>query len=359
MRRLDASRALPALVPLLGDPDLRDQAARELGAMAEEAREPLLAALRTPELEAGALKALQGMPAEGLEPVESFAASAAARALHYDGLRHAVAAQGPRQQLLQDVLREKAHSHAARAIQAVGLLSDPQAVAIALESLAGEDMAQQAHALETLESLRASAIIRPLFMLWDEGARPATVPAAGPAPTALLEDPDPWVRDCAVFAAQPEGDRSMDTLPTLSLMERLLFFRRVPLFAGLTTLDLKNVAAIAEEMLFEDGTPIALQNEPGHVMHLVIAGEILVITCPPGGSPREIARRGPGDIVGEMALISDQPRMADLIASGDVRTLCIDRRNFQALLRERPEVSLAVMNELCARVTQLAQGTAE
>jgi len=54
-----------------------------------------------------------------------------------------------------------------------------------------------------------------------------------------------------------------------------------------------------------------------------------------------------------MAIISREPRNASLVAAGDVRMLCIDQKSFESLLRERPEISLAVMRVLCARLTEL------
>jgi CRP-like cAMP-binding protein len=44
--------------------------------------------------------------------------------------------------------------------------------------------------------------------------------------------------------------------------------------------------------------------------------------------------------------------MASLVAVGDVRTLSIDRGKFERILAERPEVSLAVMRQLCTRLEQ-------
>lgn len=44
--------------------------------------------------------------------------------------------------------------------------------------------------------------------------------------------------------------------------------------------------------------------------------------------------------------------MASLIAVGEVRTLSIDRRRFERILVERPEVSLAVIGQLCTRLQQ-------
>jgi len=58
-------------------------------------------------------------------------------------------------------------------------------------------------------------------------------------------------------------------------------------------------------------------------------------------------------VVGEMAIISGHPRMATVIAAGEARLLALERLSFESLLRERPEVSLAVMRELCSRLQQM------
>jgi len=144
----------------------------------------------------------------------------------------------------------------------------------------------------------------------------------------------------------------MDTLATLSLMERILFLRRVPLFADLPPSDLKQVAAIANESFCPDGETIAVQGEPGNEMYIIVAGAVRVLTAAGDGPEMEVARREPGEYVGEMAIISQEPRMASLVAVGDVRMLCIDQKSFESLLRERPEISLAVMRVLCARLKE-------
>lgn len=139
----------------------------------------------------------------------------------------------------------------------------------------------------------------------------------------------------------------MNTLATVSIMERLLFLRRVPLFTGLTPADLRQVATLAGEQVFPADQLIAKQGEPGEVMYIIVAGEVRVVV-----DGREIARRQRGDIVGEMALLSQEPRHADLIAAGEVRVLSLDQASFESLLRDRPDVSLAVMRVLCARLRE-------
>ena len=143
----------------------------------------------------------------------------------------------------------------------------------------------------------------------------------------------------------------MENLATLSLMDRILFFKRVPLFANLSPVDLKQLAAIAEEETFNDGDELAHEGEIGDVMFIILSGEVRVSALR-DGQEHEIARRKAGDYVGEMAVIGREPRMASLTAVGDVRTLCIDQKSFEGLLRERPDVSLSVIQVLSKRLKE-------
>jgi hypothetical protein len=199
----------------------------------------------------------------------------------------------------------------------------------------------------------------------------------------LLHDPYSWLRACAVLVAASSkdqeiistlqiltqsdsdsivrdvaekallGDQPMDTLATIPLMERILFLRRVPIFADLSPADLKQVAAITAEAIFSDGDILAHQGEPGDEMYIVVSGDVSVMmTSGDQKEAREVARRSSGDYVGEMAIISREPRIATLVASDTVRTLCIEQKKFEGILRERPEISLAMMRVLCRRLKE-------
>ena len=70
------------------------------------------------------------------------------------------------------------------------------------------------------------------------------------------------------------------------------------------------------------------------------------------GSGVALAIRNAGEYVGEMARLDQAPHSATLLAQGDVRMLCVGKEDFEAILRQRPEVSLAVINVLCERLRQ-------
>jgi CRP/FNR family cyclic AMP-dependent transcriptional regulator len=164
-------------------------------------------------------------------------------------------------------------------------------------------------------------------------------------------DPDPLVRETA--AAALDGETPMDTLSTLPLMERILFLRRVPLFAELSPPDLKQIAAIATERLYSEEQIISRQDEPGDELYVIVSGEVCVKARQPNGADSEIARRHAGDVVGEMAIITREPRIASLVAASEVRVLVIGQKPFEGILRERPEISLAVMRVLCVRLKEM------
>jgi hypothetical protein len=219
---------------------------------------------------------------------------------------------------------------------------------MAIENL-GATPAQRANALETLEAVGDPALVGPLLVLWEPIATRAN--DGGWLAGALLDE-DPFIRRCAeLVRARREGVTMKTSTGAISLIERVLFLRRVPLFADLTPTDLERVAEIAEERGYAHGETIAAEGEFGDELHIVVEGDVRVVQDR-DGSDHEIARRTSGDAVGEMSLITHTPRMASLVTDGPVRTLRIGRREFESMLRESPDVALAVMRVLAQRLSE-------
>ena len=170
----------------------------------------------------------------------------------------------------------------------------------------------------------------------------------------LVQDNDPWLQACAKYTiGNFTEEQSMESMTTLSSMDRVLLLRGVPLLEDLTPEELQRVAAISTELDFEDGEMICEQGEAGDQMYVIVSGEVRVSVRQAQQPEKEVARRKAGDVVGEMSIISGEPRVASVFAAGEVQCLCLDRLSFESLLRERPEISLAVLRELCKRITNL------
>ena len=203
---------------------------------------------------------------------------------------------------------------------------------MAIENL-DSTSAQRANALETLEAVGDPALVRPLLVLWE----PKTAPANdGEWLAGALLDDDPFIRLCAeLVRARREGDTMKASAGAISLIERVLFLRQVPLFADLTPADVERVAEIAEERGYADGETIAAEGELGNELHIVVEGVVSVIQDR-DGTEHELARRTAGDGVGEMSLITHTPRIASLVASGPVRTIRIGHWKFEQHVARAP-----------------------
>lgn len=88
-------------------------------------------------------------------------------------------------------------------------------------------------------------------------------------------------------------------------------------------------------------------------MMYVIADGSVRVGRTSGGTDLLLAERGRGDFVGEMAIIEAAPRSATLLTRGEVRVLAIEGETFKRILRERPDVSLAVMRSLSRRLREM------
>lgn len=386
LARIDASQCIIPLVFLLGDedPSVGLAAAQALGEIGKPAIETVLGVLHDPHSEGMALVALERLPVQPYAgKIEAYARDRAGRALRHHALWLASlsqASQTPALCMASDALRAKSVDEAKKALKAVSLLWDRVGIPLAIESLDSPQPAQRANALETLESSAKSGLVKDLLTLWEPEGDQA--PAAQDWIAGMLADKDPWLRACAVLAAgdvdgrvargeldrlarsDPDelvrttsenilaGGSGMKTLQTLSLMEKILFLRGVPLFAELSPVDLRQVAGIAGEHLFADGEVISEQGTIGEEMYVIVSGEVRVVSHGKGGKAERVMLSKPGDPVGEMSIISRAPRIATLVAAGQVRALCIERADFEQILRQRPETSLAVMRVLCKRLEE-------
>ncbi len=327
---------------------LRSSVARALGKLGDASLPAVLSSLGELDSEEGALLALNQLPAwKEAGRLREYVKNRVESSLRYENLRLGIhKIEDERIQLLTDSLQNRAHRDAIHALKALSLLSDRETLSTAIANL--QNHSQIPNALEALESLREAALIRPLFRIWEPANEALSTISVEEVIADLITEKDEWLRACAIFAK----DEPMETLTTLSSMERILLLRHVQLLADLSTSDLQLVAALATENNFSENEVICDQGEEGNEMFIIVSGEVRIVVKNTDQHEKEIARRAVGDVVGEMSLISGGTRAASVIALGDVRTLCLDRLSFESLLRERPEVCLAVMRELCNRLKE-------
>jgi len=127
--------------------------------------------------------------------------------------------------------------------------------------------------------------------------------------------------------------------------------RKSPLFQGLSDEELRQLMDNAEPVSLGAGDVLIKQGETGDSAYVVIKGEF-EIQKQSGQSLIKIDVRNPGDVVGEMALLSRTPRNATVIAKTDGEALRIPQKSFEELLSSSSTAAMAVLHWVMARLTQ-------
>jgi signal transduction histidine kinase len=127
--------------------------------------------------------------------------------------------------------------------------------------------------------------------------------------------------------------------------------RKSPLFQGLSDHELQRLVDMGELVSLHAGEVLIHQGVLGDSAYVVISGEF-EIQKQAGQSLIKIDVRNPGDVVGEMALLSSSPRNATVIARTDSETLRIPKQAFEKLLSSSTTAALAVLRWVMARLTQ-------
>ena len=118
----------------------------------------------------------------------------------------------------------------------------------------------------------------------------------------------------------------------------------VPLFAGVKDRDLGRLAKVLSERTFAEGEAITTEGQSGVGFFVIEHGNATV------SLKGEIIRTlGPGDHIGEIALIDEGPRSATVTASTDLRCRGMAAWEFRSFVQEHPEVAWALLQTLASR----------
>ena len=133
--------------------------------------------------------------------------------------------------------------------------------------------------------------------------------------------------------------------------EHAAALKAMDLCRTLSGAELDAIAAITETSTIDAGKDLFREGDPGDGLFLVISGEINVTKRAPGGE-HSLARLGPGGVLGEMSLVTADPRTATGRALVDTRLLHLPAAGFRALLAADSVAAhkvVAAIAELLAR----------
>jgi len=130
------------------------------------------------------------------------------------------------------------------------------------------------------------------------------------------------------------------------------FLQRVPLFRGLKTRQLEHIAKRFVEREFAAGQAVVTQGQGGEGFFVIVSGKAEVIRERSDGTKAVVNTFGPTDFFGELALLDDAPRMAQVRAAEDCTLAVFFREDFLGLLQTHAGIASKISLQLARHIGQ-------
>ena len=125
----------------------------------------------------------------------------------------------------------------------------------------------------------------------------------------------------------------------------------IELFSELSKKELTSVSRLMTNVSIRAGKDLMVEGDVGREFLVIIEGEATVRK-----EGRVLARVGPGDFLGELAVIAGVPRTATVTADTDMSVSVLNRREFAGLLDEQPRIARKVLVGTVKRLHSLEPG---
>ena len=126
---------------------------------------------------------------------------------------------------------------------------------------------------------------------------------------------------------------------------KIELLKRVPLFERCSQRELGQIAMLADELDLPSARDLTREGASGFEFIILVEGEADVVR-----GARVVNELGPGDFVGEIALVSGKPRTATVRTRGPARVLVITASGFRMLMHDVPSIKDKVLAAVTARI---------
>jgi len=131
---------------------------------------------------------------------------------------------------------------------------------------------------------------------------------------------------------------------------KIELLKSVPLFAGCSKSELRELASNTDEVDLREGYVLVREGRPGREFFVLVDGTVRVTK-----DGRKVAELGGGDWFGEIALITKVPRTATVAATSAVKALVLTDRSFRRVVQTMPSIALKVLASVGDRLGQDAK----
>lgn len=128
--------------------------------------------------------------------------------------------------------------------------------------------------------------------------------------------------------------------------------KQQPLFASLTHSELESLGSLLFEKTYTEGSTLFVEGMSGEILYLVRRGSVDILKKTPNGEEKTLARLKPGEFLGEMSLVENQPRSATAKVAEESALLVMTKKSFQSMLEKYPAMSVKILLEFLKTANQ-------
>lgn len=129
----------------------------------------------------------------------------------------------------------------------------------------------------------------------------------------------------------------------MSEIDKIQFLRQVALFRSLSDKALLDLSAITIEQVVPAKTMVFKEGDKGDALFIIKSGKINILKRNSSGIDSVLVSLGKGNVIGDMAIIDEQPRSASIETIQETSFLIITKDDFRDLLAEVPEISFQIL----------------
>ena len=137
----------------------------------------------------------------------------------------------------------------------------------------------------------------------------------------------------------------------MDISQETQYLQKIPLFSKIGTARLKLLAFASERQVFQAQECLIQEGEIGTCAYVILRGQVEV-TIQRTTHVHQIALLGDGEIIGELAILCESPRIATVCALTEVDTLCISKETFLEMIQEFPDMAQEVIRVIAHRLSQ-------
>jgi len=133
------------------------------------------------------------------------------------------------------------------------------------------------------------------------------------------------------------------------------FLRGLGLFAGISESSISALASASRVLRYPKGSTIFFQEDPAEALYLVHKGTVAIVLTSSDGRELVINEMRDGDLFGELAILTGQPRSSGALATTEAEVLLVLRQVFMSVVENEPKVAQRLL-ELTAQRLSASSG---